>query len=256
MDQRLELSPAVVVGVEEEGLGEEEHDVGQERRREHAHHVVRELRIQDDEHERQRRAERRGERERHRQQLGELVREPVVSQVAGLVADRLDDEREDGDGEDERREQQVQLRDHPDGDAAADPGNGPVLRLLVGLRRGRRRPRPASRRPASAVAVPPGRAASWGAGARSGGRLLGHAARQRRGHRDRPREHRESGDGTEQDQQRAVRHGASVQLSPAGATRGAQRAAAPRAFPPSATIAHPRTEDSGSATQTEGPFCS
>ena len=51
--------------------------------------------------------------------------------IAGLVADRLDDEREDRDGEDERRKQQVQLRDHPDGDAAADDGEGPVLRLLV-----------------------------------------------------------------------------------------------------------------------------
>ena len=47
--------------------------------------------------------------------------------ISGLVADRLDDEREDGDGQDERREQQVQLRDHPDGDAAADDGERPVL---------------------------------------------------------------------------------------------------------------------------------
>ena len=120
--QRMELPPAVVVGVEEEGLEEEEQDVREEGRGEHAHQVVRELRIQDDEHERQGRAERRGQREGDREQLRELVGEPVVSLVAGLVADRLDDEREDGDGEDERREQQVQLRDHPDGDAAADDG--------------------------------------------------------------------------------------------------------------------------------------
>ena len=66
------------------------------------------------------------------------MREPVVAPIPGLVADRLDDEREDGDGEDEGREQQVQLRDHPDGDAAPDHGNGPVLRLLVGFRRRRR----------------------------------------------------------------------------------------------------------------------
>ena len=133
MHQRVELPPAVVVGVEEEGLGEEQQDVREEGRGEHAHQVVRELRIQDDEHERQRRAERRGERERDREQLRELVREPVVSQVAGLVADRLDDEREDRDGQDEGREQQVQLRDHPDGDAAADDGKRPVLGLLVRL---------------------------------------------------------------------------------------------------------------------------
>ena len=63
------------------------------------------------------------------------MRQPVVAQIARLVADRLDDEREDRHGEDEGREQQVQLRDHPDRDAAADLGNGPVLRLLVGLRR-------------------------------------------------------------------------------------------------------------------------
>ena len=61
------------------------------------------------------------------------MREPVVSQIAGLVADRLDDDREDRHGQDERREQQVKLRDHPDGDAAPDDGKGPVLRLLVGL---------------------------------------------------------------------------------------------------------------------------
>ena len=240
MDQGTELPPAVVVGVEEEGLGEEEPDVGQERRGEHAHHVVRELRIQDDEHERQRRAERRGERERHREQLGELVREPVVAQVPGLVADRLDDEREDGDGEDERREQQVQLRDHPDGDPAPDPGNGPGTAPPRRASSGPARPRAASRRPASAVAVPPGRAA-WASRRRSGGRLQGHAARQRRGHRDRPREHRESGDGTEQDQQRAVRHGASVQLSPAGAACGAQRAASLELSRRRRRFAHPTT---------------
>ena len=138
MHQGMELPPAVVVGVEEEGLGEEEQDVREERRGEHAHQVVRELRIQDDEHERQERAEGRGEREGDREELRELVREPVVSQISGLVADRLDDEREDRDGKDERREQQVELRDRPDGDAAPDDGEGPVLGLHVGLRLGRR----------------------------------------------------------------------------------------------------------------------
>jgi len=61
------------------------------------------------------------------------VREPVVPRIAGLVADRLDDEREDRDGKDERREQQMQLRDRPDGDAASDDGKPPVLGLRVGL---------------------------------------------------------------------------------------------------------------------------
>ena len=180
--QRMELPPAVVVGVEEEGLGEEEQDVRQERRGEHAHQVVRELRIQDDEHERQERAEGRRERERDGEQLRELVREPVVSQVSGLVADRLDDEREDRDGEDERREQQVQLRDHPDGDAAADDGEGPVLGLLVGLRLGLARPRRPSRRP---VPRARGVGSTVAAGARYG--LLVLAAHQQRGHPTRRR---------------------------------------------------------------------
>ena len=147
MHQRMELPPAVVVGVEEEGLEEEEQDVREKGRGEHAHQVVRELRIQDDEHERQERAEGRGEREGDREELRELVREPVVSQVSGLVADRLDDEREDWDGKDERREQQVELRDHPDGHAAPDDGKRPVLGLLVGLCPGPCSPR----RPVSAA---------------------------------------------------------------------------------------------------------
>ena len=150
--QRMELSPAVVIGVEEEGLREEQQDVGQERRRKHAHQVVRELRIQDDEHERQDRAEGGGDRERHRQQLRELVREPVVAQVAGLVANRLDDEREDRDGEDERGEQQVELRRHPDGHAAADERKRPVLalpgRACPAPSSFRRPPRPSCLRPA------------------------------------------------------------------------------------------------------------
>ena len=206
MHQRMELPPAVVVGVEEEGLEEEEQDVREEGRGEHAHQVVRELRIQDDEHERQGRAEGRGEREGDGEELRELVREPVVSQISGLVADRLDDEREDRDGQDERREQQVELRDHPDGDAAADDGERPVL-------------------------APPRRALSWalsaaaaclGGQSRGAGRLrrrsrqgpgtapwYSRLARQR-GHLDRPREHHEAGDGTEKDQQFAVHHGASL----------------------------------------------
>ena len=136
MHQGMELPPAVVVGVEEEGLREEEQDVREEGRGEHAHQVVRELRIQDDQHERQACSEGRGEREGHREQLRELVREPVVARISGLVADRLDDEREDRNGQDERREQQVELRDHPDGHAASDDGKRPVLGLVVGLRLG------------------------------------------------------------------------------------------------------------------------
>ena len=136
MHQGMELPPAVIVGVEEEGFREEEQDVREEGGREHAHQVVRELRIQDDEHERQERSEGRGEREGHGEELRELVREPVVSQISRLVADRLDDEREDRDGKDERRKQQVKLRDRPDGHAASDDGKPPVLGLHVGLRLG------------------------------------------------------------------------------------------------------------------------
>ena len=138
MNQGMELPPAVVVGVEEEGLGEEEQHVREKRGREHAHQVVRELRIQRDEHERQERPEGRGEREGDGEELRELVREPVVSRVSGLVADHLDDDGEERNGKDEGREQQVKLRDRPDGHAAPDDGEGSVLGLLVDLRLGPR----------------------------------------------------------------------------------------------------------------------
>ena len=161
MHERMELPPAVVVGVEKEGFGEEQQDVREERGREDAHQVVRELRIQDDQHERQRRAEGRRQRERHRQELGELVREPVVSQIPGLVADRLDDEGKDGDGEDEGGKEQVQLSDHPDRDAAADDREPAILRLHVGLVLGlfRGRSRRGSRCCHPPVAAPAGAAA-------------------------------------------------------------------------------------------------
>ena len=133
MNQRMELPPAVVVGVEEERLREEEQHVGKKCRREHAHQVVRELRIQDDEHERQECSERRRERERDREELRELVREPVVAHILGLVADHLDDEREERNGKDEGRKQEVELRDRPDGDAAPDDRERPVFDLRVRL---------------------------------------------------------------------------------------------------------------------------
>ena len=95
------------------------------------------------------RPEGRGEREGGGEQLRELVREPVVSLISGLVADHLDDEREDRDGQDERRKQQVELRDRPDGHAAPDDRKGACIDLRVGrclglgLRVGRsRRPVP------------------------------------------------------------------------------------------------------------------
>ena len=163
MHQGMELPPAVVVGVEEEGFREEEQDVREKGGREHAHQVVRELRIQNDEHERQGCSEGRGEREGHGEELRELVREPVVSHISRLVADRLDDEREDGDGKDERREQQVELRDRPDGHAASDDGKRPVLGLLVGLVPGPVWPR---RPPASACPAARGVGPTVAAGAR------------------------------------------------------------------------------------------
>ena len=201
MHQGMELPPAVVVGVEEEGLGEEEQDVREEGRREHAHQVVRELRIQNDEHERQERSEGRGEREGDGEELRELVREPVVSQISGLVADRLDDEREDRDGKDERREQQVELRDRPDGHAASDDGKRPVLGLLVGLR-----PGPCFGRVGRLGGQSRGARRLVDGRGRGPVRLLVLAAHQRRGHLDRRREHHEAGDGTEKDQQLAVHH--------------------------------------------------
>ena len=58
-------------------------------------------------------------------QLGELVGEVVVALVAVQLADELDDQREDRHRQHEGREQQVQLRQHPDRDAAARrPGSG------------------------------------------------------------------------------------------------------------------------------------
>src|SRR6266849_1724001 len=122
----MELPPAVIVGVEEEGFEEEVQDVWVKGGGEHAHEVVRELRIQNDQHERQGRSEGRGEGEGDGEELRELVREPVVPQISGLVADRLDDEREDGDGKNERREQQVKLRDHPYRHAASDEDSASV----------------------------------------------------------------------------------------------------------------------------------
>ena len=200
MHQGMELPPAVVVGVEEEGFREEEQDVREEGGREHAHQVVRELRIQDDEHERQGRAEGRGERERDGEELRELVREPVVSQISGLVADRLDDEREDGDGKDEGREQQVELRDHPDGDAAADDaetsGTPPPRRACPGPVWPPRPPR----RPV------PRRGASRRRSRQEPGSVPVLALHQRRRHPHRPGEHHERGDETEKDQQFAVHH--------------------------------------------------
>jgi hypothetical protein len=145
--------PAVVIGVEEEGLGEKQQHVREEGRGEHAHHVVRELRVENDEHERQSCSEGRGEREGDRKQLGELVRELVVSQIAGLVADHLDDEREDRYGKDEGREQQMELRNRPDGDAAADDGDGTILGLRVRRCLGLRCPQLLPRRSIPAFAV-------------------------------------------------------------------------------------------------------
>ncbi len=187
MNQRMELPPAVVVGVEKEGLEKEQQDVREKGGGEHAHQVVRELGIQDDEHERQECAERRGEREGDGEELRELVRQPVVAQVSGLVADRLDDEREDRDGKDERREQQVKLRDHPDGHPAPDDGKGPVLRLLVRLCLG------------LVLGVELLAGQSLRADALGLGGLLVLPAR--RGHLHGRREHHEAGDGTEKDDQ-------------------------------------------------------
>ena len=208
----MELPPAVIVGVEEGGLEEEEQHVREKRGGEHAHQVVRELRIESDEHERQERAEGRGEREGDGEELRELVREPVVSQISGLVADRLDDERENGNGQDERGEQQVELRDRPDGDAAPDHGEPPVLGLRVG-----RRPRLRRR-----VGLLSDQSLRAGRGVNSRGRsavrLLVLAVCQERGDDHDTGEHHDAGDGTKNEQQfavhravhQAVRHGASL----------------------------------------------
>ncbi len=123
------------------------------------------------------------------------MREPVVSHISGLVADRLDDHREDRDGKHERREQQVQLRDRPDGHAASDDRKrsvrGLFVRFLLGLfLRGR---------------------LLGGLGLGADGRLRRLLVRAApRGHRHGARKHQEAGDWTEKDQQRALCHGASL----------------------------------------------
>ena len=116
--------------------------------------------------------------------------------IPGFVTDQLDDEREDWDGKDERREQQVELRDGPDGHAASDDGEPPVLRLLVGLVLGLR----------LRVGLLGGRSLC----------LVEHdigsrfpvlaAAHQGRGRLHGRRDHHEGGDETEKDQQFAVHH--------------------------------------------------
>ena len=199
MHQRVELPPAVVVGVEEERLGEEQQHVGQKRRREHAHQVVGELRVQRDEHERQERAEGRREREGDREQLREFVGEPVVSRITGLVADRLDDEREDRHGQDEGREQEVELRDRPDRDAAADDrepsGTRPPRRAL---------PEPWLSASAFSAASPSSRGVGSAVDGRSPVRLLVLAVEQHRDDHHDAAEHQQSGDRTEHEQQLAV----------------------------------------------------
>ncbi len=119
-------------------------------------------------------------------------------QISGLVADRFDDEREDWNGKDERREQQVKLRDRPDSHAASDDGEPPIFRFLVGLvlelfgRGGR------------LVGLSRGAGRLVHGRGRGLVRLLVLAAHERRGHPDRPTEHHDCGDGTEKDQAFAV----------------------------------------------------
>ena len=196
--QGMELPPAVVVGVEEERLEEEEQHVREKRRREHAHQVVRELRVQRDEHEREERAEGRGERERDREELRELVGEPVVSLITRLVADRLDQNREDRDGKDERREQEVELRHRPDGHAAADDGEGRYSASTYGFALA------AASAAALSAASPCGARRRVDDRGRSPVRLPVLAVRQERRDEHDGAEHHQAGDGTEHEQQFAV----------------------------------------------------
>jgi hypothetical protein len=146
------------------------------------------------------------------EKLRELVREPVVSRISGLVADHLDDEREERNSQDEGREQEVQLRDCPDGHAAPDDGEGSVLGL--GVRRCLSR---CFRRcPLGGQSVHARRRFDDRGG--SAVRLLVLAVRQERGDHQDGAEHHQTGDGTEQEHHfavqravhQAVRHNASL----------------------------------------------
>jgi hypothetical protein len=123
---------------------------------------------------------------------------PVVSQVSGLVTDHLDDECEEWNGKDEGREQQMELRDRPDGHAAPDDGEGSVLGLDV-------------------LRCPSGRFRCCSLGGeslharrgvnsrgRSAVRLGVLAVRQERGDDHDTGEHHDAGEGTKNEQQFAV----------------------------------------------------
>ena len=132
--------------------------------------------------------------------------------IAGLVADDLDDEGEERNGKDEGREQQVELRDRPDGHTAPNDGKSPVLGLLVDLCLGLRL------RVDSLVCQSRG-AGRWIHGRGRGAvRLLVLAVRQERGDQHNAGEYHHTGDGAEHEQQfavhRAVRHAASLTWCP------------------------------------------
>ena len=132
------------------------------------------------------------------------MRQPVVPQISRLVADHLDDDREEWNGKDERREQEVELRNHPDGDAAPDDRKGTVLRLLVGFC-------PQLRLRVGLLGGLSLRAGHCvGGGGRSLVRLLVLAARQARGHLDDADEQHEDDEGTDKGQQFAVHRGVSL----------------------------------------------
>src|SRR3972149_9408038 len=127
-------APAVIVGVERRRLEKEEERVVKRRRPEYRGQVPHELRIEEDEREKERSARYGSEREGGHADPEELVGDPVVARVFFYYADDFEYEDEYRHGEHEGREPEVHLRGHPDG----KPSVNSVRRRII-ARAGRRR---------------------------------------------------------------------------------------------------------------------
>ena len=111
--------PAVVVNVEQHAFEKKQQCVDKHLRAEGAHHVIHELRVEQEQRQGQGAAEQGGNRVSRQADLHEFVRHVVIAVVAGLEADELDHQHEDRHRQHQRAEEQVHLREYPDDTAAA-----------------------------------------------------------------------------------------------------------------------------------------